>query len=201
LTQAYAAAGGMEALGRPVAQATCGLPDQGCVQDFELGALYLRGSDGATGVAPVAGKAGWLVAAARADVGYAAQPGEYTVDTSKFNQWLDWSGPWCHIYLEYAAEHVGLEDLIGRYGPLFRFVDHMRADFTQIERPEVGAFALMSTSDTFSHIGLISEVSADGASYLVLDGNQAEGGGPKAVLERWVGTGERLPTEFWKPNY
>jgi hypothetical protein len=193
--------GGTARWGQPNAPAECGLPDRGCLQQFEHGTLYIRLADGATGASTATGQVGKLIAAAEPEIGYQAKPGEYAVDTTKYSQWLDWKGPWCHIFLEWVADRAGLGELIGHYGPLFRFVDHMRADFRLVPGPEVGAFALMTTTATFSHIGLVVAVAADGSSYTVIEGNQAEADGPKAVLRRDVKITDRLPTEFWMPDY
>jgi hypothetical protein len=197
----YEQAGGAERWGAPAGPAQCDLPDSGCLQEFAGGTLYVRGADGASGASTATGPAGHLVAAAEADVGYQAELDYYDVDTTKYNRWLDWKGPWCHIYLEWAADRAGLGELTGHYGPLFRFVDHLRADFELLDQPRVGAFALMSTSDTFSHVGLVAAVAEDGSAYTVLEGNQSEAGGAKSVLRREVAITDRLPTEFWWPPY
>jgi hypothetical protein len=200
IREAYTTLGGASTWGEP-GEAQCGLPGGGCVQEFAHGTIFVRPADGAVGSTTATGPSGRLIAAAEPEVGYASKTGPYTVNSSKYSQWLGWKGPWCHIFLEWVGDQVGLGETIGHYGPLFRFIDHMRADFDRVDGPQVGAFALMSTTDTFSHIGVVTDVAADGGSYTVIEGNQELGKGPKSVLKRAVKVTDRLPTEFWMPRY
>jgi hypothetical protein len=189
----YNATGGSAKWGAATTWATCGLPDKGCIQEFAKGTVYAT-TGGVGGTTNVRGKAGRLIAVGESQVGYTAK-GAYSVSNTKYNQWLNFGGPWCHMYQEWVADRAGLGSITGHYGPYFRYQNHLRSTMTQISGPRVGAYLFMSVSATYSHTGLITAVNSNG-TFTILEGNWGH-----KVAKTTISKSARGPQQYWMPKY
>ncbi|MDR1393109.1 MAG: VCBS repeat-containing protein [Bifidobacteriaceae bacterium] len=192
----YNASGGAAKMGAAATFMRCGYPDGGCFQEFTNGTIYGRTSDGLSSMTNHRGKFGRLVAVGQTQIGYTARSSAYSVTNTKYNAWVNFGGPWCHMYQEWVADRAGLGYITGWYGPYFRYQDHLRATMTKISKPQVGAYLLMSVSHTYSHTGLITWVSADSSKFTILEGNWG-----RAVRQSTITRSERAPQEYWMPKY
>lgn len=188
IRRAYEAAGGPRGrYGVPLADARCGLLENGCVQRFSRGTLY--SSDGrskATGTR-VTGRQGEVVATVRSQVGYTYRYQRSSSQRTKFNRWMGSRKAWCSFLQSWASEASGNGRLIPKEKTFRTFEATVKRTMRTGSTPKVGALVFFNTfppSGVITHVGMV--VGVGGRTITVVDGNTSGNLPPstRGVLER-----------------
>jgi len=167
---AYKARGGPRgSLGVPVEDTRCGLPESGCLQTFTRGTVYASGAGTATSSAR--GPQGDVIAAARTQVGYVQGGTRANRAETKFQAWAGSKAAWCSIYVAWSANRAGQGDVIPKHKDFLSEYRPWARSLKRIYKPRPGALVIMNGAQTMGHAGLIAEVSANGRTFTMLDGN------------------------------
>ncbi|MFI6601323.1 CHAP domain-containing protein [Nonomuraea sp. NPDC050536] len=112
-------------------------------------------------------------------IGYSEKAGAYT----KFGDWYgkhvefdaDYSsGPWCDMYLSWAADKLGYQDWIGQFAFTQAHAEWFKEHGAWGHKPEPGAFVFYDwggsrSIDNIDHVGLVTKVVGD--KIFTIEGN------------------------------
>lgn len=189
----FVRSGGITAHGVPTST-HCGLPGRGCLTHYTHGTIYTA-PKGVVGATTTGGTRGELIAVETSQIGYHSMHAYYGLYNTKYNVFVHEGGAWCSYLHSWSAYYAGLPKVAPRLAPYQKFRAHLQRTGTRLGRPKVGAFALLSYDNAYSHCGLIIAVSKDKSSFEILEGNW---GGK--VGTRWLTvTGYLSPKQFWDP--
>jgi hypothetical protein len=191
---AFLHTGGVRAHGLPI-RTKCGLPGHGCLTHYTHGTIYTA-PHGVRGITTVRGSRGDMLAVAYSQIGYHERLGYYALHNTKYNEFNHSAMAWCSFVQSWAAYYSGHPKVAPRHPRFTKFRAHLRATGTHLRLPKVGAFALLTYSEDYSHCGLIVKTSKDRRSFEIIEGNW---GGK--VGTRWLSVGgANSPQQFWFPR-
>lgn len=188
IRRAYQAAGGPRGrYGVPLADARCGLLENGCVQRFSKGTLYSSSYRSKATGTRVTGRQGEVVATVRSQVGYSYRYQSSSSQRTKFNRWMGSSKAWCSFLQSWASQASGNGRLIPKENTFRKFEATVKRTMRTGSEPRVGALVFFNTfppSGVITHVGIVVEVGA--GSITVVDGNTSGNLPPstRGVLER-----------------
>jgi len=192
--RAYLHTGAIATHGVPVST-KCGLPGRGCLTHYTHGTIYTA-PHGVVGTTTVQGARGDMIAVAASQIGYHERLGYYALHNTKYNEFVHSSHAWCSFVQSWAAYYSGHKEVAPPYPTFTRFRKHLTTTGKKLSKPKVGAFVLLSVTETYSHCALISAVSKDKRSFKIIEGNW---GGK--VGTRWLTVGGyNSPEQFWYPS-
>lgn len=188
ILKTYLSAGGPTGkLGVPVADARCGLLENGCVQRFTRGTVYSSSWAAKAAATSTTGSRGEVIAAARSQVGFRYRYRTPRAQQTKYNKWMGTSRAWCSFFVSWSSAASGNGGTIPKSTSFARFKKKVNATMRTGSTPRVGALVFFNTvppAGTATHVGLVTDVTA--TTITVVDGNTV---GPlppghRGVLER-----------------
>lgn len=192
--RAFRNTGGLSAHGLPV-RTRCGLPGGGCLTHYTHGTIYTA-PHSVVGTTTVRGGRGDLIAVEYSQVGYRERLGYYDLHNTKYNEFNNSAAAWCSFLHSWTAYYSGHPAVAPRHSRFVKFRAHLRRVGTNLRLPKVGAFALLTYSEDYSHCGLVVWVSKDRHEFEIIEGNW---GGKVGTRYLAVG-GANSPQQFWYPR-